>query len=160
MCDPRCCIRTCPINPVAHKCLNMILMQPSRTMPRKFSQTSPCRSVLRLHLFDFYSFRNPFYWLGNWCYQPHWGNLQVQSTHSNRALGAVKCRLRKWKVIHAAARTELNGRTLDDYAVNAVGTRNLISTMEATEAAHQGPGPQQRCGDSRIHRDAGAVAAG
>ena len=34
-------------------------------------------------------------------------------------------------VIHAAARTDLNGKSLEEYAVNTTGTHNLIQAMQA-----------------------------
>jgi nucleoside-diphosphate-sugar epimerase len=33
-------------------------------------------------------------------------------------------------VIHLAARTDLNGNTIDDYSVNTIGTKNLINALK------------------------------
>lgn len=56
---------------------------------------------------------------------------QVSLLNGRETLQLLK-EVRPDYVIHTAARTDLNGRTLDGYAVNTTGTKNLITAMDAT----------------------------
>ena len=58
------------------------------------------------------------------------------------------------EIIHLAARTDMKGTTVDDYAVNSVGTRNVIEAVRAAPSVERviftstqyvvGPGPLPR----------------
>ncbi|MGB4773106.1 MAG: NAD(P)-dependent oxidoreductase [Chitinophagaceae bacterium] len=60
---------------------------------------------------------------------------QVDLLDINRLAKAVRMFEPDW-VVHLAARTDLNGDTLEDYAVNTGGTKNLIEALDTCSPQH------------------------
>jgi nucleoside-diphosphate-sugar epimerase len=59
---------------------------------------------------------------------PYWRAVSLLDEHGT---SQVLKEVRPDYVIHAAARTDLDGRTSDEYAVNTTGTSNLVTAMAA-----------------------------
>ncbi len=59
---------------------------------------------------------------------PFWHNISLLDKYGTSQL--LK-NIRPDYVIHAAARTDLGGRSIDEYAVNTTGTLNIISAIES-----------------------------